>query len=360
MKRIRYLALIAGMAAALMAAPAFAAGDDYVVDPGHPGSITINYRDSIDGDDPVAGAEFTYYRVTAFDSAMSRSNVGLAFPTLLKDKKGNPIVVSSRSDPEKVRKKVQAAYEKGTPEGGVIYKAVTDSSGRAVTEGMAQGIYLAVETKAAKEHLASSPFFVVLPYTHDNKWNYDITADPKPIPCGDLVITKKVQGNQAETDREFHFKVTINADGSFHYRKSDGKEGKMKSGKMFTLKSGESVTIDTIPVGTSYKVKEIEANNDGYTTTAKGTKGKIKRKEQAVAAFVNSKEPPTGTPPDEDNPGKPGEPEEESQTGSTIRTAPIKTGDTTNVIIWLVLAAVALVILYLAIIPGRKTKEDRK
>lgn len=186
MKRIRYLALIAGMTAALMAAPVIAAGDDYVIDPGHPGSITINYRDSIDGDDPIAGAEFTYYRVTGFDSAMSKSNVGLAFPTLLKDKKGNPIVVSSKSDPEKVRKKVQNAYERGTPEGGVIYKAVTDSSGRAVTESMAQGIYLAVETKPAKEHLASSPFFVVLPYTHGNKWNYDITADPKPIPCGDL------------------------------------------------------------------------------------------------------------------------------------------------------------------------------
>ena len=357
MKRIRYLALIAGMAAALMAAPVIAAGDDYVVDPGHPGSITINYRDSIDGDDPIAGAEFTYYRITSFDSAMSKSNVGLAFPTLLKDKKGNPIVVSSKSDPEKVRKKVQNAYERGTPEGGVIYKAVTDSSGRAVTEGMAQGIYLAVETKPAKEHLASSPFFVVLPYTHGNKWNYDITADPKPIPCGDLVITKEVKGNQADTSREFHFKVTIKADGSFHYKKSDGKEGKIKSGKTLTLKSGESVTIDTIPVGTSYKVKEVEANQDGYTTTAKGTKGKIKRKEQAVAAFVNSKETPTGTPPTVNTPGTPGEPEPE--TVSTYHPAPIKTGDTTNVIIWLVLAAVALVILYLLMVPRRKKKEDR-
>lgn len=357
MKRIRYLALLAGVAAALAAVPAFAAEDSSVVNPAHPGSITINYRDSIDGDDPVVGAEFTFYRITSFDSAMSKSNVGLAFPTLLTDKRGNPISVSSKSDPEKVRKKVQTAYERGTPEGGVIYKAVTDSSGKAVTEGMAQGIYIAVETKAAPEHLASSPFFVVLPYTHDNKWNYDITADPKPIPCGDLVITKEVTGNRGDTGKEFHFTVTIKADGSFHYKKSDGTVGKLKSGKTLTLKSGESVTIDTIPVGTSYKVKEVEANQDGYTTTAKGTKGKIKRKEQAVAAFVNSKDIPTPTPVTTTDTGKPGEPEEE--TVSTVHPAPIKTGDTTNVIIWLVLAAAALVVLYLVMVRGKKTKEDR-
>ena len=353
MNRIRMLSLLAGLMTFLLAAPAHAE-DVSVVDPGHAGSITINYRDSIDGDDPVSGAEFTYYRVTAFDSAMSRSNVGLAFPTLLTDGKGKAITVSSKSDPEKVRKKVVAAYKRGTPEGGRIYRAVTDASGRAYTEGMEQGIYLAVETKPAAGHLASSPFFVVLPYTHGNKWNYDITADPKPIPCGDLVITKEVRGDGGEKNREFHFKVNLKSASSFHYKRSDGKEGKMKSGKTFTLKSGESVTIDTIPVGTSYTVKETEANAEGYTTTAEGTKGKIRRKEQAVAAFVNEMGVSKGTAA-ADADGKEG-----GEDGLTItQSGPVKTGDTNNIAVWVLMTLAALLIFLLAAKPRRKKKGDR-
>lgn len=110
----------------------------------------------------------------------------------------------------------------------------------------------------------------------------------------DLTISKTVQGDLGELEREFSFQVFFNAIGSYDY--SGSKSGTIESGGIITLKHGEEVVIHGLPVGTEYQVIEIEANEDGYETSATGDEGTILGDTQA--AFVNTRAqvPKTGDP----------------------------------------------------------------
>ena len=106
--------------------------------------------------------------------------------------------------------------------------------------------------------------------------------DPK---VGDLTISKLVAGEQGETDRDFHFTVTL-SDPSI-----TGTYGDLEftdGTAAFTLRHGESKTAAGLPVDVTYEVAETEANQDGYTTATVGASGTIT--EAGVAAsFTNTK-----------------------------------------------------------------------
>ncbi len=173
---------------------------------------------------------------------------------------------------------------------------MTNSNGHASIQAMQLGLYIIVETSPAAKHYASIPFYVSIPYTDNNEWTYAVTAEPKSCPAGDLIITKQVEGEEGETDRSFHFIVSLSdKTDSFIYKKSDGSEGKIKSGGEITLKHNEKAIIENIPVGTEFTVKETEANTEGYITSATGTTGNIKRTVQKVAAFTNTRRPEINT-----------------------------------------------------------------
>ncbi|HEQ0617654.1 TPA: QVPTGV class sortase B protein-sorting domain-containing protein [Streptococcus pyogenes] len=109
------------------------------------------------------------------------------------------------------------------------------------------------------------------------------TNDKKPIifknsfDTTSLKVTKKVTGNTGELQKNFTFKLMLKAGECFEA----GQIVKLqKSGStykidvtigkeyQFTLKNGESIQLDKLPVGISYQLEEVEANKDGYTTTA--------------------------------------------------------------------------------------------
>lgn len=222
------------------------------------------------------------------------------------------VINESLKADEALVKKVQAAYaNENVPAGGAVYTGITGDDGRAVIENMELGVYLGVETQPAKEHFASKPFIVVLPQTSDDGtyWEYDRPVNPKPIAGGDLVLKKTLAGDNTEAQKEFHFVITFdsakavtNVD-SYHFTKSDKSEGHMKSGDTIALKGGENVTIDTIPVGTQYSIKETEADQDGYKTTSTGETGTIQRTQQAKAEFVNERNVVPTNPPVQGTPG---------------------------------------------------------
>ncbi|MCL1970703.1 MAG: DUF5979 domain-containing protein [Candidatus Bathyarchaeota archaeon] len=96
---------------------------------------------------------------------------------------------------------------------------------------------------------------------------------------GDLYISKNLSGDAAEPTKDFHFTVTFSNSGTY-----DG----VASGSNINLKGGESRLIADIPQGIEYTVTELEANQNGYTTTSTGTSGTISD-ELSEAIFTNTK-----------------------------------------------------------------------
>lgn len=138
---------------------------------------------------------------------------------------------------------------------------------------------------------------------------------------GRLAITKTVAGD-GDRNRAFTFTVTlIGANGrelTGTYRYSGDRSGYLSSGGQVALRHGESVTIQDLPVGTHYRVGEVEANQDGYYTTADGDSGQITAG-TAYASFCNTLDQPENpSGPDvshgSDTPDNPGGPEDPDET----------------------------------------------
>lgn len=141
---------------------------------------------------------------------------------------------------------------------------------------------------------------------------------------GNLTIRKTVQGDLGDLKQSFTFTITLDADGRFAYRGSQS--GSLQSGDTITLTSGQSVTIEALPIGTVYRITENEANQYGYITSATGNAGVIKADDQ-TADFVNA------------------------------RFSPPKTGDDSNIALWLLTAFMAAL---LAALSHRYRRAGRK
>lgn len=123
---------------------------------------------------------------------------------------------------------------------------------------------------------------------------------------GNLTVSKDVNGNKGDTNKDFHFTVTL-SDTSIN-----GTYGDMtfKDGvATFTLKDNESLTATSLPTGITYKVIEQEANQDGYVTTSTNDKGYILNNQNIKVYFINTKEvkPQSSnqTPPENDHQSQP-------------------------------------------------------
>ena len=103
---------------------------------------------------------------------------------------------------------------------------------------------------------------------------------------GDLVIEKRVEGAAGETQRQFHFTLTL-SDNSLNgtYGDLEFSDGVAT----FQLKDGQSVQVKGLPNGITYQVTEEEADQQGYTTTAQGATGTIRAGETQQVTFVNDR-----------------------------------------------------------------------
>ena len=129
---------------------------------------------------------------------------------------------------------------------------------------------------------------VTVSYNSDNKKIISITLANKKLPTatGNLIVSKDVNGNKGDTNKDFHFTVTLSD------KSINGTFGDMtfKDGvATFTLKDNESLTATSLPTGITYKVIEQEANQDGYITTSTGTTGEIEKDATSKAEFINTK-----------------------------------------------------------------------
>ena len=150
---------------------------------------------------------------------------------------------------------------------------------------------------------------VPVDYEVKNGTNTDPTKpyELENIQKGALEISKEVSGNRGETERAFHFTITLTGT-SLAGTKADDVTGRytavytlqgdttvhtttiaFTNGKSaeFTLKHDESLTIQGLPAGLSYQVVETEENQDGYSTHGSGWNGNIPVGDTAQAAFEN-------------------------------------------------------------------------
>lgn len=156
---------------------------------------------------------------------------------------------------------------------------------------------------------------------------------------GNLTVSKQVTGDGADPKDTFHFTVRLGDDSI------TGEYGDMTFSKgvaTFSLHDGESVTAKDLPSGVTYAVEEAEANQNRYTTTSSGEKGSILAGDTVAAKFVNHFTPaPTPTP----------DPVPPETTGGVPQT-----GDTSNLSLWIALAAIS----FLGLVVGIPLYKRRK
>jgi len=104
-----------------------------------------------------------------------------------------------------------------------------------------------------------------------------------PAPVGGLTVSKTVAGSGAETGREFHFTVTLDAPITGQFGEMNFTDGSAQ----FTLKHGQRITAEGLLAGLRYTVTEEAVS--GYTTTSSGASGAIQQDKIVAAAFTNTK-----------------------------------------------------------------------
>ncbi len=111
---------------------------------------------------------------------------------------------------------------------------------------------------------------------------------------GDLAVRKIVAGDAGETDKDFHFTVTLGDD------TVTGTYGDMEFAggtASFTLRHNQTKTAKNLPANITYTVTETEADQDDYTTTITDSgNGTIQNNKTATVVFTNAKDKPLPPP----------------------------------------------------------------
>ncbi|MGN0361977.1 MAG: DUF5979 domain-containing protein [Bilifractor sp.] len=302
---------------------------------GKRGTVTITYREGGKGNDPVRGAVFTLYKLAEF-TAISKDNdaIGTRYQPILpgliirenlaepsawemteEEGRANPPLTLD-AQPARFLEAVQKVYRAENL--GMPVSGTTDDQGNLIFQDVEPAAYLLAETTSAAHHYASVPCLISVPEMKQAQasgsagWSYDISVSPKPISSGKLEIRKKIAGNAAER-KAFHFIVTFenndrtgesipaNSDKeqlfcldasaiAYPYTNTNGQKGSVKSGDTLLISPDETVTIEDIPAGTFYRIREDEAGKSGYVTTSSGDTGHIQRTDVQKAEFLNTRD----------------------------------------------------------------------
>lgn len=134
-------------------------------------------------------------------------------------------------------------------------------------------------------------------FTKAGKKLGDEAAFTNTYTANKLSISKTVAGNLGDKSKYFDFTVTLTGEEGKTYTlpatitggsdKSEKKESVTISGKTtFKLKHGDTITIENLPAGVTYKVEETTPSD--YTAESTGADGTMDA-EAKTAAFTNTK-----------------------------------------------------------------------
>ena len=262
--------------------PASAARDSYV--------LTLNGAEA--GDDAVVAA------VT--NGSTAEAKITNTYTKNMGEEIHNPASFKIVKTDEQGNKLSGAEFTLYNEDGSAVSTQTTDSKGEAVFGGFTKAAeYTLKETKAPEGYVATEQTWTVtvklkdgdptIQISEDGKfwnkiYNWVVSSDPKDVDgvltvtnarqTGSLVITKTVENNRklGPEAEEYTFSLTI------------GNEE-----QTFTLKDGESKTIENIPYGTTYKVLE-EVSEDASWNVVSPVGGKAEgtiSQEKTTVDFVN-------------------------------------------------------------------------
>ena len=174
-------------------------------------------------------------------------------------------------------------------------------------------------------------------------------------PSGNLTVSNSVTGS-GDQNKTFTFTVTL-GDTSINgqYGGMNFKDGVAE----FTLKHGETLTAEGLPLGLSYSVVENEENQNGYATTSTGASGTILEGE-TKAVFTNHMEAgqeSTQTPTQITTEGNT---TEGNTTGNNSVAASPKTGDSSMLMLCIMLLLLSVSCIFLlGSLKQRRNKNSR-
>lgn len=194
--------LSAAMVLSTMTVTAFAADTKMpTIDTNNKGSITINKYEGNDTTKPLAGVEFTIYKIANLEQG--NNPVELKYKSLI----GDDVTITSDTKYDDIKSVVDAKVADGFLTG--TSKTTEMKNGKATAEftNLDLGVYLVEETKAPSQVVnKTANFLVSVPMTNKagDDWVYDITADPKnETVYGGITLIKKgktIKVNGSETE----------------------------------------------------------------------------------------------------------------------------------------------------------------
>ena len=221
------------------------------------GSITINKYEGSGTSKPLAGVEFTIYKVADLEQSSS-NNVELKYKSLIEDVEitSDTKYVENNEFAKAVNK---AIAENKLSEAG---KNTTNTSGQVKFENLSLGIYLVVETDAPSQVVnKTANFLVSVPMTNEagDDWVYDITANPKnETVYGEITLRKK--GKTIEVNGSATEETLKNV--SFELQKKET-TGWTNVDEYKTNESGE-INVTRLAPATYRFIETSRGTNDGY------------------------------------------------------------------------------------------------
>lgn len=195
--------LSAAMVLSTMTVTAFAEDTNKMptIDTNNKGSITINKYEGNDTNKPLAGVEFTIYKIA--DLEQGSDPVELKYKSLI----GDNVTITSDTKYNDIKSVVDAKVADRSLTG--TSKKTEMKNGKATAEftNLDLGVYLVEETKAPSQVVnKTANFLVSVPMTNEDgdDWIYNITANPKNETIyGGITLMKKgktIKVNGFETE----------------------------------------------------------------------------------------------------------------------------------------------------------------
>lgn len=195
--------LSAAMVLSTMTVTAFAEDTNKMptIDTNNKGSITINKYEGNDTNKPLAGVEFTIYKIA--DLEQGSDPVELKYKSLI----GDNVTITSDTKYNDIKSVVDAKVADRSLTG--TSKKTEMKNGKATAEftNLDLGVYLVEETKAPSQVVnKTANFLVLVPMTNEDgdDWIYNITANPKNETIyGGITLMKKgktIKVNGSETE----------------------------------------------------------------------------------------------------------------------------------------------------------------
>ena len=185
-------------------------------------------------------------------------------------------------------------FEKDTANSRVV-ATVSLKGGESIT---ISGIPVGVEYTVAEEDYTSLGFETTYSYTSNTSGTISsagassVTITNTRNTIGDLILSKKVDGNSGSSTKEFVFTITLDDNSindTYTVKSTGGNANTAISSVTFvsgiatvSLIKDQTITIAGLPNGVGYTVKETDYASDGYVTTVVDNNGATSQSNEAT------------------------------------------------------------------------------